>query len=86
MMKEPTTEMAAWPEDSRRYVQALKEALEACRSERAHYAASVLENEDAWGAEQSLRDQVEGLAIRNAELDIECERLRAERSCVGKDG
>ena len=86
-MKEPTTtEIAAWPEDTRRCVQALKEALEACRAERAEYAASVLENENARSAEPHLRDQVEALAIRNAELEIECEKLTAERRCIGKDG
>ena len=78
--------MAAWPEDTRRYVQALKEALEACRAERAHYAASMFENEDAWGAEQSLRDQLEALASRNAELASKCEKLEAERRCIRKDG
>ena len=82
-MKEPTaTEMAAWPEDARRYVETLKEALEACRASMGHYAAIVHEHEYAWGAEESLRDQVEGLGIRNAELKIECEKLRAKRRAM----
>ena len=79
MMKEPTAaEMATWPEEARRYVEALKEALEVCRAEKGHYAAIVHEHEQAWGQEELLRDQVEGLGIRNAELKIECEKLREQ--------
>ena len=86
MMKEPTAaEMATWPEKARRYVAALKEALELCRAEKGHYAAIVHEHEQAWGHEESLRDQVEGLGIRNAELKIECEKLRGERRAMPMD-
>ena len=78
-MKEPTTtEMAAWAEEARRYVEALKEALELCRADRGHYKAIVHEHEQEWGYEESLRDQVEGLSIRNAELVIECKKLKAK--------
>ena len=79
MMKEPTAaEMGTWPEEARRYVAALKEALELCRAEKSHYAAIVHDHERAWGEEESLRDQVEGLGIRNAELLIECKKLKAK--------
>lgn len=80
MMNEPTTaEMAAWPECARRHVKALTETLEMSRAERDHYEAIVQDHERQWDTEDSLQDRVEALSARNAELKIECEKLRAER-------
>jgi len=83
MMTEPSiAEVETWPEGARRYLKALTEALERSRAERGHYEAIVHDHEHQWDTEDSLRDRVEALSARNAELKIECEKLRAERRAM----
>ena len=78
MTKEPSPAgMDAWPEDAQRRVTALEKELEECRAERAHYVGIVEAHEYDWMIEESLTGQVEALGIANAELEIECEHLRA---------
>ena len=70
--------MDAWPEDAQRRVTALEKELEACRAERAHYVGIVEAHEYDWMLDESLSAQVEALGIANAELEIECAKLRSE--------
>lgn len=83
MMTEPSmAEVETRPEGARRYVESLTAALERSQAERGHYEAIVHDHERQWDTEDSLRDRVEALSARNAELKIECDKLRAERRAM----
>jgi hypothetical protein len=72
------TDIDTWPEDAGRLVTDLKEALHVCQADREHYAGIVHDHEFVWDEAESRSSQIEALSVRNAELQIECEKLRAQ--------